>query len=61
MKLHLQAEKVTAKELQEAYEIARIIFEGRTCKLIFHNASGDIIYQENLTEQMLKRKEVEKN
>ena len=60
MKLHLHAEKVTQKELQEAYEIARIVFEGKKCRLVFHDYSGNIIYQETLTEQMLKRKEVEK-
>jgi hypothetical protein len=60
MKLHLHAEKVTEKELQEAYEIARIVFEGKKCRLVFHDYSGNIIYQETLTEQMLKRKEVEK-
>ena len=60
MKLHLYAEKVTEKELQEVYEIARIVFEGKKCRLVFHDYSGNIIYKETLTEQMLKRKEVEK-
>ena len=53
MKLHLHAEKVTQKELQEAYEIARIVFEGKKCRLVFHDYSGKIIYQETLTEKML--------
>lgn len=60
MKLHLHVEKVTEKELQEAYEIARIIFEGKKCRLVFHNFSGDIIYQETLTEKMLKGTEPQK-
>lgn len=60
MKLHLHVEKVTEKELQEAYEIARIIFEGKKCRLVFHNFSGDIIYQETLTEKMLKETEPRK-
>ena len=50
MKLHLHAEKVTEKELQEAYEIARIVFQGKKCRLVFHDFSGKIIYQETLTE-----------
>ena len=60
MKLHLYVEKVTPKELKEAYEIARIIFEGKKCRLVFHNFSGDIIYQETLTEKMLKETEPRK-
>ena len=60
MKLHLHAEKVTEKELQEAYEIARIVFEGKKCRLVFHNFSGDIIYQETLTEKMLNGTEPRK-
>lgn len=60
MKLHLHAEKVTEKELQEAYEIARIVFEGKKCRLVFHNFSGDIIYQETLTEKMLNETEPRK-
>ena len=60
MKLHLHAEKVTEKELQEAYEIARIVFQGKKCRLVFHDYSGKIIYQETLTEKMLNETEPRK-
>ena len=58
MKLHLHAEKVTEKELKEAYQIAKIIFEGKKCRLVFHDFSGNIIYQETLTEKMLSEIEI---
>ena len=60
MKLHLYAEKVTTKELQEAYEIAKIVFEGRKCRIVFHDFSGNIIYQETLTESMLDEIKIKK-
>lgn len=58
MKLHLHAEKVTPKELKEAYQIAKIVFEGKKCRLVFHDFSGNIIYQETLTEKMLSEVEI---
>ena len=60
MKLHLHVEKVTPKELKEAYEIARIVFQGKKCRLVFHDFSGKIIYQETLTEKMLNGTEPQK-
>ena len=59
MKLHLYADKVTEKELKEAREIGKIVFQGKKYNIVFHNFSGDIIYQETLTEKMLN--ETEKN
>ena len=57
MRLHLYAEEITPEFLEESRELAKLVFKNQTCKLIIHNALGNVIHSEVITNE----EETEKN
>lgn len=56
MKLHLYAEEVTPKYLEEARKIARQIFGKNKCEIVIYDMLGKPIYGEVLTNEEEKEK-----